>query len=249
MLSLPSLNHLKKGGFESSSASVGSSNQSSSSVACFSHHAGGSFSASSCIDRSVTRASLTKSSGGSNRSWSRRSPSSRSRVPSSVAMLRSLSSGRWPLACQRAYRQDYAPERRVRHAGKGRIPRGERCREPDVAAELRDVRVRARVADAEQDERDRQQDEYQRDRGSRAQRGDEHVGGEDAPGDEVQADGVAGVRRRDLRGVELDVGPERQPERAVGRERERTERVAGAELPHAGEQLRDTTVGEREAED
>src|SRR3954454_12317232 len=86
-LSLPSLNQLKNGGLESSRASLGSSNQSSSSVVCFSHHAGGSFSASSCIDMSVTRASLTKSSGGSKRSWSRRSPSSRSSVPSSVAIL------------------------------------------------------------------------------------------------------------------------------------------------------------------
>src|SRR3954462_13593701 len=86
-LSLPSLNHLKNGGLESSRASFGSSNQSSSSVVCFSHHAGGSFSASSCIDMSVTRASLTKSSGGSKRSGSRRSPSSRSSVPSSVAIL------------------------------------------------------------------------------------------------------------------------------------------------------------------
>src|SRR3954449_4885964 len=152
MLSLPSANHLKNGGVESSSACVGSSNQSRSSVACFSHHAGGSFSASSCIDRSVTSASLTKSSGGSNRSWSRRSPSSRSRVPSSVAMLRSLSSGRWPLACQRAYRQDYPPERRVRHAGEGRIPRRGRGRQPEPAAELRDAARAARVADAEHDE-------------------------------------------------------------------------------------------------
>src|SRR3954447_20262671 len=86
-LSLPSLNQLKNGGLESSRASLGSSNQSSSSVVCFSHHAGGSFSASSCIDMSVTRSSLTKSSGGSKRSWSRRSPSSRSSVPSSVAIL------------------------------------------------------------------------------------------------------------------------------------------------------------------
>src|SRR3954465_4313927 len=92
-LILPSLNHLKNGGLESSSASLGSSNQSRSSVACFSHHAGASFSASSCIDMSVTRASLTKSSGGSKRSRSSRSPNSLSSVPSSVAML-PLSYGR-----------------------------------------------------------------------------------------------------------------------------------------------------------
>src|SRR3954447_12635221 len=248
-LSLPSENHLKNGGFESSSASVGSLKQSSSSVAWFSHHAGGAFSASSCIDRSVTRASLTKSSGGSKRSCSSRSPSSRSRVPSSVAIGASLSSGRGQLARQRAHRQDYPPERRIRHARKGRIPRGGRGRQPEPAAELRDAGGATGVADAERDERDRQQDEDERDRRRRAQRRDEHVGGEDAPGDEVQADRVAGVGLRDLRGVELDEGPERQPERAVGRERDGAERVAGAELPHAGQDLRQAAVGEGEAED
>src|SRR6185312_6172939 len=107
-LSFPSENHLKNGGSESSSASLGSSNQSSSSVVCFSHHAAGSFAASSCIDVSVTRASLTKSSGGSKRSCSSRSSSSRSRVPSSVAILVSPLLGAKLL--ERAYREDYPAE-------------------------------------------------------------------------------------------------------------------------------------------
>ena len=87
-----------------------------------------------------------------------------------------------------------------------------------------------------------------RDRGRGAQRRDEHVRREDAPGDQVQPDGVAGVVRSGRRREELHEGPERQPERAVGRERGRAERVAGAELPHAGEQLREPAIGEREAE-
>ena len=53
---------------------------------------------------------------------------------------------------------------------------------------------------------------------------------------------------RDLVRVELLERPERQPERAVRRERDRAERVAGAELPHAGEQLRQAAVGQRQAE-
>src|SRR3954468_9376699 len=135
-LSLPSRNHLKNGGSESSSASLGSSNQSSSSVVWFSHHAGGSFSASSCIDRSVTSASLTNSSGGSNRSCSSRSPSSRSSVPSSVAILVPSPLVGVPLPGQRTDRQNGAAEGRVRHDREGRIPRDDRRDQPDVAAEL-----------------------------------------------------------------------------------------------------------------
>ena len=45
-------------------------------------------------------------------------------------------------------------------------------------------------------------------------------------------------------GEELHERPEREPERAEGRERDGAERVAGAELPHAGEQLGEAAVGE-----
>src|SRR3954449_5371298 len=177
-LILPSWNHLKNGAFESSRASVGSSNQSSRSLVCFSHHAAGSLSASSCIDKSVTRASLTKSSGGSKRSCSSRSSSSRSRVPSSVAILVPSPLVGVPLTCQRPDRQHGAAEGRVRHDRKGRIPRDDRRDQPDVAAQLRDVGMGARVPDPEHEERDRQEDEHRGDRGGRAKRGDEHVRGE-----------------------------------------------------------------------
>src|SRR6478672_6484102 len=191
-LSLPSENHLKNGGSDSSSASVGSSNQSRSSVVCFSHQPAGSLAAASCIDRSVTSASLTKSSGGSKRSCSRRSSSCRSSVPSSVAICGSLLCSGAELL-QRAYRKHDPAERRVRHCCEGRIPRDERGRQSDPAAQLRNARVRAGVADPEQEERDGQQEEDGRDGSGRSQRGDEHVGREDAPRDQVQAHGVAGV--------------------------------------------------------
>src|SRR3954454_6940144 len=248
-LSLPSENHLKNGGFEASSASVGSSNQSSSSVACFSHQAGGSFAASSCIDVSVTRASLTKASGGSKRSLSSSSSSSRSRVPSSVAMLAFPLLVVGGLPGQRTDRQDGAAEGRVRHDRKGRIPRDDRRDQPEVAAEIDGAGRAVGVADPEHDERDRQEDEHRGDRRGRAQRGDEHVRREDAPRDEVQADRVAGVGRRDLGGVELAHGPERQPEGAVRAERDSAERVARAELPQAGDELGDAAVEQREGED
>ena len=60
---------------------------------------------------------------------------------------------------------------------------------------------------------------------------------------------MAGVGLRDVLLEELDERPERQPERAVGREGDGAERVAGAELPHPGEQLREPAIGEREPED
>ena len=120
---------------------------------------------------------------------------------------------------------------------------------PTPAARLDDVRVRAGVADAQQEERHRQQDEDERDRRGGPQRGDEHVRREDAPRDEEQADGVTGVGRRDALLEELHEGPEREPEGAVGREGHRAEGVAGAELPHAGQELREAAVGQGEAED
>ena len=45
----------------------------------------------------------------------------------------------------------------------------------------------------------------------------------------------------------VDQEVERDPERAVGAERDRSERVAGPELPDAGDQLGDATVGQRQA--
>jgi hypothetical protein len=119
---------------------------------------------------------------------------------------------------------------------------------PEPAAELDDAGVRAGVADAEREERDRQQREHERHGGRRAQRRDEHVRGEDAPRDQVEADRVAGVGLRDVLLEELHERPERQPERAVGRERGRAERIAGAELPHPGQHLGEPAVGERHAE-
>jgi hypothetical protein len=83
----------------------------------------------------------------------------------------------------------------------------------------------------------------------RPQRGDEHVRREDAPRDEEQPDGVPGVGRGDALLEELHEGPERQPERAVGREGHGAEGVAGAELPHPRQQLGEAAVGQGETED
>ncbi len=47
----------------------------------------------------------------------------------------------------------------------------------------------------------------------------------------------------------LDDEVERDPERSVRAERNRAERVAGAELPDAGQQLSDAAVGERQRRD
>ena len=70
--------------------------------------------------------------------------------------------------------------------------------EPDPAADFDHPFVFARVADAEQQEGDRQQDEDERDRRRRPQAGDEHVGGEDAPRDQVEPDRGGRVFGRDL---------------------------------------------------
>jgi hypothetical protein len=54
---------------------------------------------------------------------------------------------------------------------------------------------------------------------------------------------------RDLRQEELVQRPEGDPEAAVGRERDRGERVVLDEGPHAGEQLHQAAVGQRQPED
>ena len=108
--------------------------------------------------------------------------------------------------------------------------------------------VFARVADAEQREGDRQQDEDERDRAGRPQAGDEHVEGEDAPGDQVEPDCRAHVFGRDVGGEEGHQRPERHPEGAVGGEGDGAEGVAGAELPHPRGELGDAAVGERQSQ-
>ena len=56
------------------------------------------------------------------------------------------------------------------------------------------------------------------------------------------------ISRRDALQPDRDEEVERDPERAVRAERDRSERVAGAELPDPGDKLGDTAVGERHAE-
>src|SRR4051795_1239254 len=152
-------------------------------------------------------------------------------------------------AVQGPYGHDDPPERAVGDCGERRVPRRRGGGQADPAAGLDDVRVGSGVADPQQEERHREQNEHERDRGGRPQRRDEHVRREDAPRDEEQPDGVSGVRLRDALLEELHEGPERQPEGAVGREGHGTERVAGPELPHAGQELRQAAVGQGEAED
>src|SRR3954468_7179160 len=141
------------------------------------------------------------------------------------------------------HRQHDPPEGGVRDRRERRVPGGYRGRDADVPARVHDAGVGLGVPDAEHDERGRQQEKHERDRRGGAKRRDEHVGREDAPPDQEQPDGVA---ERDLvgdvLGVELLERPEGEPERAVRRERDRAERVAGAELPHACEQLREAAV-------
>src|SRR3954453_2571371 len=149
------------------------------------------------------------------------------------------------LLVQRANGQDDPPERLVCHARERRVPREDRGRDPDPAARVDDRLVAVRVPDAEDDERRRQEQEHEVDGDRHAERCDPHVGGEDAPCDQVQANGLAQMRRRDLRALELLEDEERDPERAEGRERGRSERVVVSELPHSREQLCDAAVGER----
>ena len=200
-LSLPSWNHLKNGGFESSSASVGSSNQSSSSVRLLQPPPGrvllrllvhrqvgdegvldevlGRLEALLLeqIARALVRGCLP-------------------RLPS----LRSLSSGRGrsyvtagvPAGPPGRTSRSSRPAKDAYHATSA-------VASPTQPPSFMMPVVRTGVADPEQEERDGQEEEDRGDRGRRAQRRDEHVGREDAPRDEVQADGVAGVGRRDLR--------------------------------------------------
>src|SRR3954453_10095467 len=151
-------------------------------------------------------------------------------------------------ATQVAHRHDDAPERLVRDARKRCVP-GHGCSGNAEPAACLDDRLGAiRLADAEDDERRRQQQEDEVDRHRATERRDPHVRREDAPGDQVKPDGFAQVRRRDLARVELLQDEERDPERAVGRECRRSERVVVAELPHAGKQLCETAVRKRQSE-
>src|SRR3954451_6128850 len=149
---------------------------------------------------------------------------------------------------QVAHRHHDAPERLVRDARKRCVPGHGCCSDAEPAACLDDRLGAIRLADAEDDERRRQQQEDEVDRHRDTERRDPHVRREDAPGDQVKPDGFAQVRRRDLARVELLQHEERDPERAVGRECRRSERVVVAELPHAGKQLRETAVRKRQSE-
>src|SRR6476469_2502406 len=179
-LSLPPTNHFANGGFDQSRTVSKSSNQSRA-LACSAQNPSKSASADSWIDASVTFACSRNSAGGSNVSTSSSSSSARSSVLSSVAIrVSSLSLLR---SCsQAADRKHRAPERGVRHLGERGVPRGERRGEADPASHLHDARVRARVADSQHHERHREEQEDERDRRGGAQRGDEHVRREDAPG-------------------------------------------------------------------
>src|SRR3954454_10324633 len=152
------------------------------------------------------------------------------------------------LSVQLAYGQDDAPERLVGDARERRIPSKDRSRDPQPSACV-DDRLRAvRVTDAEHDERDGKEQEHEVDGHRHAERCDPHVGGEDAPRDQVQADGLAQMRRRDLRTLELLEHEKRDPKRPKGRERGRSERVVVPELPHPRQELCDAAVCECQAE-
>src|SRR5436305_7829196 len=147
-----------------------------------------------------------------------------SRSKNAAAAMPPRLSTAWPrgsalgLAAQLEDRQEHPAEGVIHHPRERRVPRGRGRREPEVTTELDRADARIRVADAEDDERRREQDEHQRNRRAYAQRRDEHVRGEDAPGDQVQPDRVPERRLvRDALLVEVPDGPERVPERAVGR--------------------------------
>src|SRR3954453_10679960 len=115
-----------------------------------------------------------------------------------------------------AHRHHDAAERLVHHHRKRCVPRGSGHRQPYESADLDDVRVATGLADPEHDERGCEQHEHQAHSDAHAERGDPHVRGEDAPGDQVETDRVAEVSlARDLVRVELVKRPERQPEGTV----------------------------------
>jgi hypothetical protein len=74
------------------------------------------------------------------------------------------------------------------------------------------------------------------------------VGGEDPPGDQVGPDRSGDVLGRDLAGEERHQCPEREPEGPERGEGDGAEGVAGPELPHSRQDLRDPAIGEGDAE-
>ena len=73
------------------------------------------------------------------------------------------------------------------------------------------------------------------------------------PGDEVDAERGRELSLSVVGGQDARAGPvdesKREPERSVGGEGGRSERVSGRKLPHSGEQLGESSKAERHADD
>ena len=144
-----------------------------------------------------------------------------------------------PAYAQLPDRQDLAPVDLVQDLGGGEVNRGEAGGDPLEPRDPGERRVPRHVGDAEQDEEDREQEEHRHERDVRAERAEEEDEREEAPDEQVR-------RHRDV--IRLLGEPhlrqhherdERQPEEAVGRERDRPERVLLLPLHEAGEDLRE----------
>src|SRR5205823_5447377 len=117
------------------------------------------------------------------------------------------------LLLQLAHWQHDPSERLVGDAREGCIPRCSGSRYADPAARVDDRIGAVRIPDAEQEEGRRQQQEYEVHGHGDPERRDPHVRREDAPRDQVEADGLAQMRGGNLVRLELLQDEERDPER------------------------------------
>lgn len=140
------------------------------------------------------------------------------------------------------------------------VPSQESSRNTEGAGSLDAVGIRSigiigKVASAEADEGDLQDEEHQEEHQGRLERAEHEERREDRPADEEQAHRVE--EGADAHGLELagNLHARREdqangnPETAVGGQSRRAERVANRHLPHTSEELNETAVAKGQSDD
>jgi hypothetical protein len=130
-------------------------------------------------------------------------------------------------------------------------------KETEAAANLGDLDLDRECTNHEEHESEHQEEEQGGERYTRAQRREEHDEGEYEPGSEEEANGILEVTRFGLCGrVSVDNASARDenqgvrdPESTVGRESSGAEGVTASKLPHASEELGDSTTSDGHTKD
>jgi len=121
------------------------------------------------------------------------------------------------------------------------------------ASGLGDRGASGEFAHAEEQEGDPEEEEHGRERDGGLVRGEEHDEGEREPGHEVDAQRAVQLVRVGISSEDTGARPEdqreRDPEAAIRAESSGTEGVTGSELPHASEELDETSDANGHADD